>query len=110
MVLADSKGPLHRDREDLKADPRFYRKRELAEITNPDKFTDTEKAVKGSDVLISLSQPGPDTIPPTWVRSMADRAVVFAPSFQLSYPIEMITGPPKTVSAQVSALRAARVL
>ncbi len=78
IVLADSKGPLHRDREDLKADPRFYRKRELAEATNPNRIDDVERAVRGSDVLISLSRPGPDTIPPAWIRSMADRAVVFA--------------------------------
>jgi len=35
-----------------------------------------------------------------------DRAVVFAGSFDKAFPIEMITGPPKTVAAQVSALRA----
>jgi hypothetical protein len=35
-----------------------------------------------------------------------DRALVFAGSFDKAFPIEMITGPPKAVSAQVSALRA----
>jgi hypothetical protein len=35
-----------------------------------------------------------------------DRALVFAGSFDKGFPIEMITGPPKAVSAQVSALRA----
>ena len=34
-----------------------------------------------------------------------DRALVFAGSFDKGFPIEMITGPPKAVSAQVSALR-----
>ncbi len=34
-----------------------------------------------------------------------DRALVFAGSFDKAFPIEMITGPPKAVSAQVLALR-----
>jgi hypothetical protein len=38
--------------------------------------------------------------------TVGDRALVFAPSFDKAFPIEMITGPPKAVSAQVSALRA----
>jgi malate dehydrogenase (oxaloacetate-decarboxylating) len=78
LVIADSRGPLHREREDLKADPRFYRKWELAQTTNPDRFTDVEQALRGSDVLISLARPGPDTIPAAWIESMADEAVVFA--------------------------------
>ena len=35
-----------------------------------------------------------------------DRVLVFAGSFDKAFPIEMITGPPKALSAQVSALRA----
>ncbi|MHC4599766.1 MAG: NAD(P)-dependent malic enzyme, partial [Planctomycetota bacterium] len=35
MVLFDTKGALHKGREDLRADPRFYRKWELCEKTNP---------------------------------------------------------------------------
>jgi malate dehydrogenase (oxaloacetate-decarboxylating) len=35
-------------------------------------------ALKGADVLISLSRPGPDVIRPEWVRSMARNAIVFA--------------------------------
>ena len=35
-----------------------------------------------------------------------DRTLVFAGSFDKGFRIEMITGPPKAVSAQVSALRA----
>jgi hypothetical protein len=35
-----------------------------------------------------------------------DRALVFAGSFDKGFPIEMFTGPPKAVSAQVAALRA----
>jgi len=76
-VLFDSKGSLHTGREDIKADPRFYRKWELCESTNPDKIDDFGEACKGADVLIALSKPGPDVVKPEWIRSMADKAIVF---------------------------------
>ena len=78
MILFDSKGSLHKDREDIKADPRFYRKLELCEQTNPGKEKDFAEAMKGADVLISLSKPGPDVIKPEWISLMADKSIVFA--------------------------------
>jgi malate dehydrogenase (oxaloacetate-decarboxylating) len=78
MVLFDTKGGLHSGREDIKADTRFYRKWELCESTNPDKITDIGEAMKGADVVISLSTPGPDVIKREWIRSMAPRSIVFA--------------------------------
>lgn len=78
MVLFDTKGSLHSDREDIKADKRFYRKWELCERTNPNKFASMEEAMNGADVLISLSTPGPDTIKQEWVRTMNEKAIVFA--------------------------------
>lgn len=76
-ILFDSKGSLHTGREDIKADPRFYRKWELCESTNPDRIDDFGEACKGADVLIALSKPGPDVVKPEWIRSMADKAIVF---------------------------------
>jgi len=76
--MFDTKGSLHKDREDIKKDPRFYRKWELCENTNPDKVLTMEEAMKGADVLISLSTPGPDTIKKEWVSLMAPKSVVFA--------------------------------
>ena len=78
MILFDTRGTLRSDREDIKADPRFYRKWELCEKTNPDKINDIEKAVKGADVLISLSKPGPNVVKPEWIRSMGTKPIVFA--------------------------------
>ena len=78
MVIFDSKGSLHKDRVDIKADERFYRKWELCLKTNPQKYSDIEEAVKGSDVLIALSKPGPDTVKPEWISSMAEKSIVFA--------------------------------
>jgi len=71
---------LHVDREDIKKDPRFYRKWELCEKTNPNKIQTIEEAMTGADVLISLSASTPcaDTVKKEWVSSMADKAIVFA--------------------------------
>jgi malate dehydrogenase (oxaloacetate-decarboxylating) len=33
--------------------------------------------MKGADVLIALSTPGPDTVKRQWIRSMAEKAIVF---------------------------------
>ncbi|HNW88558.1 MAG TPA: NADP-dependent malic enzyme [Bacteroidales bacterium] len=78
IVMFDTKGSLHSDREDIKNDPRFYRKWELCEKTNPGKILTVEEAVKGADVLISLSTPGPDTVKKEWVSLMAEKSIVFA--------------------------------
>jgi malate dehydrogenase (oxaloacetate-decarboxylating) len=78
MILFDSKGALHRDRDDIKADPRFYRKWELCEKTNPDRVEDINAAMNGAEVLISLSKPGPDVVKPEWIRAMGSKPIVFA--------------------------------
>jgi len=78
MILFDSKGSLHKDREDIKADKRFYRKWDLCQQTNPDKINDVEKAMEGADVLIALSKPGPDTVKPEWIKKMGTKPIVFA--------------------------------
>lgn len=77
MVMFDSKGGLHKNRKDIEADTRYYRKWELCQQTNP-KCVETEaEALKGADVLIALSTPGPDTVKREWVRSMAPKSIVF---------------------------------
>jgi malate dehydrogenase (oxaloacetate-decarboxylating) len=78
MAVFDSKGGLHSGREDIKGDKRNYRKWEICEGTNPGRIESIGKAVKGADVLIALSTPGPGTVRREWVRSMAPGAVVFA--------------------------------
>ncbi len=78
ITVFDSRGGLHKDRDDIKADPRFYRKWEICEQTNPKKITSFEESMKGADVLIALSRPGPDVVKPEWVSTMAENAIVFA--------------------------------
>ena len=78
MVMFDSRGSLSTDRDDIRADERFYRKWELCEATNPEKFKTHAEAIKGADALIAVSRPGPGLIPHEWIRSMARDPIVFA--------------------------------
>jgi len=77
MAIFDSKGGLHRGRKDIEADTRYYRKWELCLQTNPQQIDKIEDAMKGADVLISLSTPGPDTVKQDWIRSMNEKSIVF---------------------------------
>lgn len=78
IIIFDSKGALSKNRDDIKADPRFYRKWELCQITNPKNVNSFGEACKGADVLIAVSTPGPDIVKPEWISSMADKPIVFA--------------------------------
>lgn len=78
MIIFDSKSSLHKGRTDIEADKRFYRKWELCEQTNAESITTMEDAMRDADVLISLSQPGPDVIKAEWVSMMAPKSIVFA--------------------------------
>ncbi len=76
-IMFDSKGALHKGRSDIEKDKRFYRKWELCQVTNPDKINTMEEAMKGADVLISMSKPGPDVVKPSWIEAMAEKSIVF---------------------------------
>ena len=79
-IVVDTKGILNQDRQDLamrKAE--FVDKWRLCETTNKEQRSGgIPEAMKGSDVCIALSKPGPDTIKKEWVASMAKDAVLFA--------------------------------
>jgi malate dehydrogenase (oxaloacetate-decarboxylating) len=77
MIVVDSKGGLHKGRDDIKADKAFYRKWEICESSNPKRINTIEEAMKGADVLIALSKPGPDVIKQEWIRGMASKPIVF---------------------------------
>jgi len=80
MLNVDSKGILHRDRSDrdiLQA--KFKEKWDLCLKTNEKQIKgDVPDAIKGADVLISVSTPGPGTIRKQWIKTMAKDAIVFA--------------------------------
>ncbi|MHB9292098.1 NADP-dependent malic enzyme [Hollandina sp. SP2] len=77
LTIFDSTGSLHLGREDIKKDPRNYRKWELCKKTNPERAPSIPAAMKGADALIALSTPGPDTVKREWISSMAAKSVVF---------------------------------
>ncbi|MDR0291926.1 MAG: malate dehydrogenase [Elusimicrobium sp.] len=78
IIMTDSKGPIHKNRKDLEANPNYYKQWGLAQKTNAQMIADIPSAFKGADVVVALSKPGPDTVKQEWVRSMAAKAIVFA--------------------------------
>ncbi len=78
IIMFDSKGGLHKNREDLKRDTRFYRKWEICGRTNPDCVNDIIEACIDADVLIALSKPGPDVVKPSWIQAMGTKSIVMA--------------------------------
>ena len=77
MIVIDANGGLHLGREDIKNDERDYRRWEICEKTNPGRVSAMDEAMKGADVLIALSAPGPDTVKRSWIKSMAPKSIVF---------------------------------
>ena len=76
IIMCDSKGTLHKGRTELQ--DRFKEKWHMCEISNAGNVRGTiVDALKGADVLISLSQPGPGVVKPEWIQSMAKDSVVF---------------------------------
>ncbi len=77
IVMVDSKGTLHRDRTDLRE--KYPEKWELALITNKGMIKgDGGEAMKGADAVVAASKAEPGTIKNEWVKSMADKSIVFA--------------------------------
>jgi malate dehydrogenase (oxaloacetate-decarboxylating) len=78
--VVDSKGILHKQRDDIeKRRAEFVDKWKMCQITNAaGRQGDIAAAMKGVDVVIALSKPGPGVVLPEWVRSMASDAIVFA--------------------------------
>jgi malate dehydrogenase (oxaloacetate-decarboxylating) len=80
MLSVDSKGILSRDRADRDVlQEKFKEKWDLCLRTNPNcKQGSVADAIRGADVLVCVSTPGPGTIKPEWVKTMASNAIVFA--------------------------------
>jgi len=78
IIMVDSKGTLHKDRDDLNT-PDNKEKWHMCEISNKKQIKGSKaEALKGSDVCIALSKPGPGTIKPEWIAGMAKDSIVFA--------------------------------
>jgi malate dehydrogenase (oxaloacetate-decarboxylating) len=77
LMLVDTKGILHRNREDLRTPDNTF-KWSLCEITNGEQRKGgIAEALTGVDVCIALSRSGPGVIKPEWVATMARDAIVF---------------------------------
>src|SRR5436189_220918 len=79
LILVDSKGIVGRHRKDVEAARgEFAEKWELAQMTNGEgRVGGIPEAMKGVDVVIAASKPGPGVIQKEWVASMADDAILF---------------------------------
>lgn len=76
IIMVDSKGTLHVDRREL--EQTHKEKWEMCLKTNGQNLKgNVPEAMKGAEVLISLSQSGPDVIKKEWIASMAPKPIVF---------------------------------
>ncbi len=80
IVACDSTGILHKGRSDLqRKQHEFADKWRVCQETNGDGITGgIAEALRGADVCIAFSTPGPGVIRPDWITTMARDAIVFA--------------------------------
>ncbi len=78
--VVDSKGILHTGRTDLENQSDWFAdKWRLCNITNAEgRSGDIGEAMRGADVCIAMSRPGPGVISKEWVQAMAKDAIVFS--------------------------------
>jgi malate dehydrogenase (oxaloacetate-decarboxylating) len=80
IIACDSQGILHREREDIaQRKIEFVDKWRICQKSNAkDRRGGTADAMRGADLCIAASKPGPGTIAPEWVRGMANDPILFA--------------------------------
>lgn len=77
IIMADINGIVYARRPDINSDNPWLKY--LAEHTNAeDRRGNVAEALKGVDVVVAASKPGPDTIKKEWIKSMANDAIMFA--------------------------------
>ncbi|MCS7369409.1 MAG: NADP-dependent malic enzyme [archaeon GBS-70-058] len=79
MILVDSKGILNQSRRDILEKENDPWKWNWALKSNAEGVTGgIPEALKGADVCIAASKPGPGVIKKEWIKGMADDAIVLA--------------------------------
>jgi malate dehydrogenase (oxaloacetate-decarboxylating) len=80
VIACDSRGTLHPGRADIERNQDVYREKWAACLqANGDRLVGgVEDALRGADVCIAFSCPGPGVIRPEWLKRMNDNAIVFA--------------------------------
>jgi len=77
LCMVDSKGILNLERDDVQKD--FRQKWEICQKTDgAGKKGGLKEAMKGADIVIAASKPGPGTIPAEYIKLMANDPIVFA--------------------------------
>ena len=78
--MVDSKGILHKGRTDIeRRKAEYVDKWKLCQISNAEgREGGIPDALRGADVVIALSTPGPDTLRKEWISAMARDSIVFA--------------------------------
>ena len=77
-IMYDSKGSLHKNRADINDNPSLKEKANICQISNEKCFDGPiDEALRGADVLIALSKPGPDSVKSQWISKMAKDSIVF---------------------------------
>ena len=79
VVACDSKGILHPERDDIAQHKvKFAEKWNICQNSNAEgRRGGPAETMRGADVCIALSKPGPGTILPEWVSGMAEDAIIF---------------------------------
>ena len=79
VVACDSKGILHPERDDIaQRKIEFVDKWRICQHSNAEgRRGRAAEAMRGADVCIALSKPGPGTILPEWVKGMAEDGIIF---------------------------------
>lgn len=79
IVVCDECGTLHRHRHDLEAQAAIAPQWAICQESNAETLVgDAADTIRGADLLIAFSRPGPDVIAPEWITTMARDAIVIA--------------------------------
>src|SRR5438132_590866 len=77
IIMVDREGILNRQRTELEEE--YHAKWEMCLKTNSEGRTGgLREAVKGADVLVAMSTPGPGVVPKGLISTMADDSIIFA--------------------------------
>jgi len=78
MLMVDSRGILHRGRDDLRMAGNEFKWRICEQTNREQRSGGIAEALKGADACIALAKSGPGVIKAEWISAMARDAIVFA--------------------------------
>ncbi len=78
MIMVDTRGILHKDRDDLRTPENETKWHICLNSNKENRKGGIPEAIKGTDVCVALSTPGPGVIKKEWIATMAKDSIVFA--------------------------------